>query len=1161
MKKITWTILSGFAAMLILALVFTFQKDKNKNITQEYTPRQIWDMEYQKKKERREKGNYSKTDKPDLFTKYFKDITTQIGKSETNYSMNYKVEQLKQANERVKKLKSAKVQLEWVERGPGNVGGRTRALIVDPDDNTHNTWFAGAATGGIWKTTDGGVTWANLSDQFTNLSVNAIAMAESDRNVIYAGTGESFPGGTYLFGNGIWKSTDKGLSWTQLSSTANDENFGYINRLVIDPADENIVLAATETGIFKTIDGGATWSKVYASSQGVEDLDADPTNFNILFAGEHGVGVLRSVNSGDIWAPSISGLGNGTRFEVAVSPVDHNYVYASVNVSNTVSNVYLSKDNGLTWSKFNNTQAFLASQGDYDNIIAAHPYNADEVYVGGVDVWKLKFNGTIVESEPTVKGAYTVDVDFITWINFSGEYLGGGMSTSDGTNRVAEDWVSVEIRFGAGLSQKAHRFTVPDGSTSGVPAANYTYADYVDVPFQVWDITNNRQLMVSFRDQEKDGAYNLYETTGDTYGTQGREYIFVNSVTYDAANPSSNITVNGGHLYKNLYMFWPVLTPGATWDANNLPTSKIVVEYGTFKLFNGVKTSIADSYGQYSGPNGYDQGAGFGKTLIPGLHPDHHNMALIPTGGGNFIFIDANDGGLGISKDNGATFTMLPNNYRTTQFYGVAKNPEANEYIGGMQDNGTWQSPADEDASAESHYYFRIGGDGFECLWHAKDPNLLLGSVYNNSIRRSSNGGASWGTGSTGMTADDGPFITRLSASKENPDLAFAVGNKGVYRTTTFGNRWAIRLINTNWAISGAVSSSHNVEVSLANGNIVWAGGGMAKDYGLQMQVSTDEGLTFKAVNDYALVPINAYSSGIATHPTDDSTAFVLFSISGMPKVLRTKDLGETWEDISGFGTNNVSSNGFPDVVVHSLVVMPHNTNIIWVGTDIGLFESTDNGETWNISTSGLPPVSVYDMQIVGHQVVLATHGRGIWTVDIPEIDNAPYIEAFVHNSSYNLSLQSNFKVAYDSAQIFIDDKYYETVKLPATGLVDIPVTVNDIGTYSAHLVAYIDQVPFKSNTIDITFDLTSVDDFVSNDAEILVYPNPSKGLIKLKLNESSADYIDVKVFNIKGSLVFQDKVEFAREIPLNLEELKAGNYILEIQTKEGRKSKKITIQ
>lgn len=1153
--------LFGLVSMLIIALIFILKNDNDKNLSSEYTPRELWNMEYQKKKERRIKGTYSKADKPDLFTKYFKDITTQLGKSGTSYSMNYKIEELQQAKERVKKLKATKAELQWIERGPANVGGRTRALIVDPDDNTNNTWFAGAATGGVWKTTDGGATWTNLSDQFTNLSVNAMAMAESDRNVIYAGTGESFPGGTNLFGNGIWKSMDKGLNWTQLSSTANDENFGYINRLVINPADEDIVLAATETGIFKSMDGGNTWNAVYSSNLGVEDLDADPTDFNILFAGEHGVGVLRSTNAGDTWAPSISGLGNGTRFELAVSPVDHNYVYASVNVSNTVSNVYLSRDNGLTWAKYNDTQAFLSAQGDYDNIIAAHPYMADEVFVGGVDVWKLKFNGTVAESEPTVVGAYTVNTSFITWINFSGEYLGGGMSTADGTNREASDWVSVEIRFGPGLTQKAHRFTVPDGSTSGVPAANYTYADYVDVPFQVWDITNDRQLMVSFRDQEKDGAYNLYATTGDTYGTQGREYLFVNSVAYDAVNPSANIAVSGGHLYKNLYMFWPVLTTGAKWDANNLPESKIVVEYGTFQLANGIKTSIVDSYGQFSGPNGYDQGAGFGNTLIPGLHPDHHNMAIIPTGDTNFIFIDANDGGLGISKDNGETFNMLPNNYRTTQFYGVAKNPEANEYIGGMQDNGTWQSPAGEDASAESHYYFRIGGDGFECLWHAKNPNLMLGSVYNNSIRRSRDGGLSWGSGSTGITTDDGPFITRLSASKENPDVAFAIGNKGVYRSTNFGSRWSMKTISTNWTISGTVSSSHNVEVSLANGNIVWAGGGMAKDFGLQMQVSTDEGLTFKAVNDFAQVPINAYTSGIATHPTEDSTAFVLFSISGKPKVLRTKNLGETWEDISGFGANEVSSNGFPDVVVHSLVVMPHNTNIIWVGTDIGLFESIDNGQTWNITTSGLPPVSVYDMQIVGHQVVLATHGRGIWTVDIPEIDNAPYINAFVHNSSYNLSLQSNFKVAYDSVQIFIDDAYYGSLELPAAGVVDMPVTVSEIGTYAAHLVAFIDQVPFKSNTIDIAFDLTSIDEFETRNSELSVYPNPSNGLIKVKLNDSKSEYVDIKVFNIKGSLVFQHKVVNASEIPLNLEELEAGNYILEIQTAEGRKSQKISIQ
>ncbi len=969
--------------------------------------------------EKLEKKEKHETDKPDMFTQYFKDITTRIGEKKSGYQMGYRTLELAKARQRLKNSNIINEILPWIQRGPANVGGRTRAIIVDPDDATHNTWFAGAVSGGIWKTTDGGSTWQNLSDNFTNLSISSLKMAQSNHNIIYAGTGESFPGGTDMVGNGIWKSNDHGDTWVQLMSTAINADFGYVNRIEVDPLNADIVLAATESGILKSINGGANWTKVYSSVNGVEDLVADPSDFNVLFGGDNSKGVLRSTDAGDNWVLSSSGLELGTRFEIAVSPVDHNNVFVSVNVSDTESKVYISNDNGINWKRFHNSQNFLGGQGDYDNTIEAHPYNADEVFVGGVDIWKLKFNGTEVTSSPLVKNAYTENTNFLTFVNFGGDFLGGGMSSTGGNNVLSTDWASIEIRFGAGLSQKAHRFTVPTQATSGVAAADYTYAGYVDVPFQVWDITNNRQLMVSFRDQEKDGAYNLYETTGSTYGLQGREYIFVNSVLYNGSAPDPNIAINGGHLYKNLYMFWPNLAKGSIWDEANLPDSKIVVEYGTVMLYNGEKTSIADSYGNYGGPNGYNQSAGFGKTVIPGIHPDHHNITIVPLGSGNFKIIDGNDGGLAISNDNGVTLNQLPNNYITTQFYGVAKNPVKNEYIGGMQDNGTWRSPSNEDASSLSKYLFQIGGDGFECLWHANNASYILGSVYNNSILKSVNGGATW-TSATGITSGDGPFITRLSVSNAKPDLVFAVAGTGVYRSTNFGTSFVKKNISVNWSVNSTSTSSHHIEVSLANGKIVWAGAAMAKSAGLQLQVSTDEGLTFKAIEDYSLVSMNSYISGFATHPTEDSTAYALFSLSNSPKVLRTRDLGASWEDISGFGTNSQSSNGFPDVVVHSLLVMANNPDIIWVGTEIGLFESIDDGATWHYANNGLPPVSIYQMKRFGDQIVIATHGRGIWSVTIPGLNTG------ISNISSNNLINIYPNPASSYIKFDLDKKYKE---------------------------------------------------------------------------------------------------------------------------------------
>lgn len=1096
-----------------------------------------------------------KTDSPEMFTQYFKNITSKIGGGGKQYDINYRVTELKKAKNRLLSQKHVKTALPWIQRGPANIGGRTRTLVVDPDDNTHNTWFAGAASGGVWKTTDGGNNWTNLAGEFTNLSVSSIVMTGSNNNILYAGTGESFPGSSNIKGNGIWKSEDKGITWTQLAATSSDEDFAYVNRLAVHP-DDQFVIAATEKGILKSDDGGTTWTKVYSSFTGVEDLTMDPNDNNTLYAGENSVGVLKSTDAGDTWSVSSDGIGTGNRFEVCVSEVDNNYIYTSAQVvgeTSEESDVYMSDDKGASWKKFNDSQNFLGGQGGYDNAIEAHPYNADEVYVGGVDIWKLKFNGTETTSDPEILRAYTINTSFLSFINSGGAYLGGGMSADDGTNLVADDWVSVEIRFGPGLTQKAHRFTVPANSTSGVPAADYTYQDYIEVPFQVWDVTNNVQLMVSFRDQEGDGVFNLYERTGDAWGELGREYIFVNSIPYNATTPDANIATNGGHLYKNLYMFWPTLAEGETWDSGNLPDSKVVVIYGSTILMAGVKSSVADAYGNYGGGNSFDQWLGFGETSIPGLHPDHHVIKIIPTGDPNFILIDANDGGLGYSNDNGVDINQLPNNYITTQFYGVSKHPTENEYIGGMQDNGTWQSPAGEEASNTSQYYFRIGGDGFEALWHAENPDLLLGSLYNNGIRRSTNGGQNW-TSVSGIIYQDGPFITKLSASKENPDLVFGVRAGGIYRSTDFGATWARKTISNNWVIDGKISSSHNIEVSLANGKIVWAGGGMATDYGLQMQVSTNYGLNFTSVDDYNLVAMNSYTSGIATHPNEPNTAYVLFSRAGMPKVLKTTDLGLTWTDISGFGTGNHSTTGFPDVVVHCLLVMPQDNNIIWVGTDIGIVESTDNGATWNISDNGFPSASVYDMQIVGKQVVIATHGRGIWTVDIDEIEYAPYINEFTQTNNSTLQLTSDLKVAYDSVQVYLNDTYNKTVMTPTVGVNNVGITESlvDGQIYTTYILAYKYGIGYKSNTIEQTVTLTNVNEYIS---DFKIFPNPSTGKLFYQIgNEISKNITSISVYNISGQLMFSGNKNATNMI--NLEQLNNGTYIFEIVTTSSKYSK-----
>ena len=173
---------------------------------------------------------------------------------------------------------------EWL--GPGNIGGRVRALLIRPD--RPRIMWAGSAGGGIWKTTDGGDSWRPLNDFLASIAIGCMALDPNDPNIVYAGTGESFAGDG-LPGAGIFKSTDGGETWTQLPATAppvtdppiNPTSSGanpwaYVNRLSVNPADSDIILAATDTGIWRSADAGQTWSQSATVTRRTVDIRFEP---------------------------------------------------------------------------------------------------------------------------------------------------------------------------------------------------------------------------------------------------------------------------------------------------------------------------------------------------------------------------------------------------------------------------------------------------------------------------------------------------------------------------------------------------------------------------------------------------------------------------------------------------------------------------------------------------------------------------------------------------------------------------------------------------------------------------------------------------------------------------------------------------------------------
>ncbi len=811
-------------------------------------------------------------EEPDQFARILNEMRIPADRREAEYEAGYRVRELAEARRLAKAPATA---LAWEKRGPGNVAGRARAIVVDPGDPTNGTWYIGTAGGGVWKTADAGATWVELTPDFPVLSVQSLAMAASNPDVIYAGTGESFYNIDTINGNGILKTTDRGQTWTHLPATIDNPAFNNVARLLVDPADEDIVLAATTVGrykesvlprssIFKSIDGGLNWTEVLAVTdigtfgrvKKLQQLVADPTNFNVLYATVDEAGILKSTNAGDSWSWINNGITDFTgRFELAVSPVNSNRLYASAEGASH-SELWISTNGGASWSETfeSGTEPnWLGAQGWYDNTIVCHPTDVNIVYVGGIYLWQITLSGT----------------------------------------------------------------------------------------------------------------------------------------------------------------------------------SRVTARLST-------------------GP----------------VHVDHHGLVVLQDGGGAWRLLNTNDGGVGLSGGMAANWSAPIDGMTTTQFYGVDKRPGASAYFGGMQDNGTWFSPIAPDRLTP--WTFAIGGDGYETSWHFDDPLRMIGGFQYNGLRRSLDGGATWVSATSGLTdtgSANAPFITKIAKTNASPNLLFAVGRSGVWRSTDFGGSWSLTAIpQATW---GSISSFLDIKISRADPNVVWAGSRM--DGSARIHVSTNGGLGFTAVPNYTDVTMGGIS-GLATHPTEPQTAYVLFSFAQRPKILRTKDLGQTWTDLTGFAGGGASTNGFPDVAVYDLQVFSDNPDQLWAGTEIGLVESLDGGATWSLAANGLPRVSIWAMTEVEDEVVLGTHGQGIWSVKRPSLVAGktfkPLIDRLYQGPDGMLSIELNLRSEYDSTVVYVDGAPLAT--LPANGFQDpalVQAPVASAGTRSVFARAHRGGLTYDSVT------------------------------------------------------------------------------------------------
>ncbi len=376
-----------------------------------------------------------KQDRPDMAAELdfllTLDPATQQVPIERKYAAN------EEATQRISFQKAIE-DVSWVERGPNNVAGRTRALTFDPNDPTASKVWAGGVGGGLWYSNnlfDASPNWIHVDGFWDNIAVNCIAFNPANTQEIYVGTGEGWYNQDALQGGGIWKSADGGTTWNRLPGTDpgafnSASDWHYINKIVIK--NDGTIFAATRAwfinrgGIMRSTDGGTTWTKVlsvFAQDNTILDHAADLevaangdvyATFGVFSQGK----VFKSLHSANgasgTWTDLSTqiGVGNTQRIELACAPSDPNIIYAVARsgpflsvLGQDVAWFKKSTDGGVSWTNRTiplyreqnctlGTQHFTRGQAWYDLILAVHPTNPDLVLAGGIDLHRTTDGGT-----------------------------------------------------------------------------------------------------------------------------------------------------------------------------------------------------------------------------------------------------------------------------------------------------------------------------------------------------------------------------------------------------------------------------------------------------------------------------------------------------------------------------------------------------------------------------------------------------------------------------------------------------------------------------------------------------------------------------------------------------------------------------------------------
>ena len=1042
-------------------------------------------------------------------------INPSTGRTEPEKVFNLQKELRKYNNQRVAGVPGEQDvnETKWVQRGPYNVGGRTKAMLWDPNDSSNNTVFAGGVSGGIFKNND--ITNENSEwDLITrnipqNLAVSSITVDPNDSNTFYVGTGESYTSGDAL-GNGLWKSSDGGNTWSKTFGGNTETSYvsGYNEVKITSPSSSRTyryLEASYGPGLTSTgIEGGAVIG-LDASGEGSTATDGCSSLQNsseinnkiaIIDRGECYF-AEKTVNAQNAGAKLLIIVNNETDplLTGMSAPNDGSVDISKINIPT----IQISLADGNHLKSLLNSQNVELSVKKTVSVAEGYTIVPGTFYINDVVV---RNNNGVSEIYAAVGTSFYRDAASTL---FGAEDYGLYKSTNGG-----KDWTRMSI-FRDNSNNYIQPIDLEISPTDNKLWVSSTRDLYGLGGGGVWVSDDSGENFTKKYQIENGGRRTEIEVTNDntvwilgqcsdnpsTTTSEGPVCIFkgpngLNGSVVEITLPDDAGPGISANDFTRGQSFYDLMIESDPSDSN-----KIYV--GGIDLFRTDNAGVSSSnpWNQLSHWYGYNG--------LPYAHADQHGSVILESDPSKVLF--GNDGGIFYSQNSGTTLTSRNNNYHTSQYYTVAVapstmfenhstqvygsdsrygnyfykdvpqgGPEQDVFAGGLQDNGTQFSvniiAGDNGSSVAAR---SGGGDGAATMFSQDVENkyFIQNYVYNKSIEAvNMNGSQSQRFNLLSESGSNGDFIT-TQALDSNLGIVYSYYGSGSYSSIIAIYDWDDfdpNDRNTN-------APSYSISNPLMDGGVTALKVSQYTEESSTLFVGTDNGKFFKV--EKANVPnsgaIGAVSEQVWTNLTgneflgsvsdielgkDENHIFVTFHNYGVDNIFYSSDGGQSWSKKEG---------SLPDIPVRAILQNPFIEDEVIVGTELGVWYTKDfksTNPTWLQANSGMNDVRVTDLDLRDDgKVFAATYGLGVYSSYFTESEVDPEPELITSlNVDELIIMQGNsksFEISYNALNGFNEDVTFEITGLPSeTTANPNPITklINDEGVIEFSINVGVDE-------------------------------------------------------------------------------------------------------